>query len=156
MQQLLKMHSYPANCTTAIHYTRHISHADLNKLRSIQNSLARAFTNTSKYKRITPPAPILKILHCFQSRIDLKFHMSDHEQKGFLCMSMALDYGIHFLLIPESHHFFQYSVQSSNRKIAPVQDINMIISTCPTDCHAFGASAPYRNRLVVPLAFSLA
>jgi len=41
-----------SNFTTAIHYTLHISHANLNKLRlfkSIQNSSARVITNNSKY-----------------------------------------------------------------------------------------------------------
>ena len=48
-----------------------ISHANLNKLQRIQNSLASVITNTSKYQHITP---ILKKLHLLpmKQRIDYK------------------------------------------------------------------------------------
>ena len=49
----------------------HISQTNLNKLQRIQNSLARVFTNTSKYQHITPT---LKKLHWLpiKQRIDYK------------------------------------------------------------------------------------
>ena len=41
------------------------------------------------------------------------FHMSDHHSAKGLSLSLVHDFGIHYLLIPEIHLLYQYSVPSS-------------------------------------------
>ena len=148
--QHLQIHLSLANLTTAIHFTPDgISQTNLNKLQHIQNSLARAITNTSKYQHITPTLEKLYWLPIKESSTNSVFSHTKHLQINNLHIFTMVFHFRHTLFLQDLliHLFFPFHM--SDHYLAKGLSLSLVYdwNSLPPDTQNLNSLPIFRSRL---------
>ena len=106
LQNINTSHQHSKNYTGFQSNKESITNFVFSRTKHLQISNLHIFTTVFHFRHILFLQDLL--IHLF-----FLFHMSNHHSANGLSLSLVHDFGIHYLLIPEIHLLYQYSVPGS-------------------------------------------
>ena len=106
LQNINTSHQHSKNCTGFQSNKESITNSVFSHTKHSQINNLHIFTIVFHFRHVLFLQDLL--IHSF-----FPFHMSDHHSAKGLSLSLVHDFGIHYLLIPEIHLLYQYSVPGS-------------------------------------------